>query len=111
MVEFDQAANGIIGLETSLPLALKLVHERVISMVRLVELMATGPARILGRDYGLQTGMDADVTVFAPDLEYTIDVEQFVSLSRNCPFNGWPVKGRAVMTIVGGRVVYELWAV
>jgi dihydroorotase len=108
MVEFDQAANGIIGLETSLPLALKLVHERVISMTRLVELMATGPARILGRDHGLHTGMAADVTVFAPDLEYTIDVDQFVSLSRNCPFNGWPVKGRAVMTIVGGRVVYEL---
>ena len=111
MVEFDQAANGIIGLETSLPLALKLVHERVISMARLVELMATGPARILGRDHGLQTGMAADVTVFAPDLEYTIDVEQFLSLSRNCPFNGWPVKGRAVMTIVGGRVVYELSSV
>ena len=108
MVEFDQAANGIIGLETSLPLTLKLVHDRVISMSRLVELMATGPARIIGRDHGLQTGMAADVTIISPDLEFTVDVDQFVSLSRNCPFNGWQVKGRAVMTIVDGRVVYEL---
>jgi dihydroorotase len=108
MVEFDQAANGIIGLETSLPLALKLVHERVISMARLVELMAAGPARILGREYGLHTGRAADVTIVAPDLEFTIDVDRFASLSRNCPFNGWQVKGRAVMTIVEGQVVYEL---
>jgi len=108
MVEFDQAANGIVGLETSLPLTLKLVHDRVISMSRLVELMATGPARILGREYGLQIGMAADVTIIAPDFKFTIDVERFVSMSRNCPFNGWQAKGRAAMTIVDGRVVYEL---
>jgi len=110
MVEFDQAANGIIGLETSLPLALKLVHDRVIRMERLVELMATGPARILGRDYGLQTGLTADVTLISPDLEFAVDVQQFESLSRNCPFDGWRAKGRAVMTIVAGKVVYELAA-
>ena len=107
-VEFDQAANGIIGLETSLPLTLKLVHDRVISMSRMVELMATGPARILGRTYGLQTGMAADVTVIAPDLDFTVDVDRFVSLSRNCPVHGWQVKGRAVMTIVEGQIIYEL---
>ena len=106
-VEFDHAANGIIGLESALPLALKLVHERVLSMARLVELMTSGPARILGQTYGLQTGLAADVTILAPDLEFTIDTSRFVSLSRNCPFNGWEVKGRAVMTIVDGRVVYE----
>ena len=108
LVEFDQAANGIIGLETSLPLALKLVHDRVISMERLVELMATGPARIIGREHGLRTGLTADVTLVSPDLEFTIDAARFESLSRNCPFDGWQVKGRAVMTIVAGRVVYEL---
>jgi dihydroorotase len=107
MVEFDQAANGIIGLETSLPLGMKLVHDRVISMSRLVELMAAGPARVLGIEHGLQTGMPADVTLIAPDLIYTIEAEKFLSLSRNCPFDGWQVKGRAVMTIVGGAVVYE----
>ncbi len=107
-VEFDQAANGIIGLETSLPLALQMVHDGVISMARLVELMATGPARVLGMQYGLQTGMAADVTIIAPDRAFTIDVDRFVSLSRNCPFNGWEAKGRALMTIVGGRVVHEL---
>ena len=107
-VEFDQAANGIIGLETSLPLMLKLVHERTITMPRLVELMATGPARILGLDHGLRTGLPADVTIVAPDLTFTVDADQFVSLSRNTPFNGWQMKGRAVMTIVGGRVIYEL---
>ena len=108
MVEFDQAANGIIGLETALPLALKLVQDRVISMARLVELMATGPARIIGRDCGLQTGMTADVTIISPDMVHTIDAEQFLSLSRNCPFDGWQVKGRAAMTIVGGQIVYAL---
>jgi dihydroorotase len=106
-VEFDQAANGIIGLETSLPLSLKLVHDRVISMTRLVDLMASGPARVLGREYGLQTGKPADVTLMAPDLDFTIDVDRFASLSRNCPFDGWQVRGRAVMTIVDGKVVYE----
>jgi dihydroorotase len=106
-VEFDQAANGIIGLETSLPLMLKLVHERIIGMPRLVELMATGPARILDLDHGLRTGLPADVTIIAPDLTFTVDADQFVSLSRNTPFNGWQMKGRAVMTIVGGHVVYE----
>jgi dihydroorotase len=55
----------------------------------------------------LQTGLAADVTILAPDLEFTIDTSRFVSLSRNCPFDGWEVKGRAVMTIVDGRVVYE----
>lgn len=107
-VEFDQAANGIIGLETSLPLALRLVHDGIISMPRLVELMATGPARILGKAHGLRTGLAADVTVMAPDLAFTVNVDQFQSLSRNCPFNGWQLRGRAVMTIVGGRVVYEI---
>ena len=107
-VEFDQAANGIVGLETSLPLMLKLVHEGIISMARLVELMAAGPAHILGVDCGLRTGLPADVTIIAPDLLYTVDADQFVSLSRNTPFNGWQLKGRAVMTIVGGHVVYEL---
>jgi dihydroorotase len=108
MVEFDQAANGIIGLETSLPLALKLVHEGVISMERLVTLMATGPARILGQEHGLRTGLAADVTLISPDLEVTIDAGRFVSLSRNCPFDGWQVKGRALMTIVSGQLVYAL---
>ncbi|MGD9330612.1 MAG: dihydroorotase [Desulfobacterales bacterium] len=108
MVEFDRAANGIIGLETSLPLSLKLVHERVINMARLVELMATGPARLLGLEHGLQTGMAAHLTLIAPELAFTVDVASFASLSRNCPFHGWPLKGRAVMTIVDGRVVYEL---
>jgi len=77
-------------------------------MERLMELMASGPARILGRDYGLQTGLAADVTLISPDLEFTVAADRFESLSRNCPFDGWQVKGRAVMTIVDGKVVYEL---
>jgi dihydroorotase len=70
--------------------------------------MTTGPARILGREHGLRTGLAADVTIVNPDLEFTIEADRFASLSRNCPFDGWHVKGRAVMTIVAGRVVYEL---
>ena len=107
---FDQAANGIIGLETSLALALGLVHAGVISLPRLVELMAVHPAAIIGVACGLQTGMPADITIIDPDSKHTVAAERFRSKSRNTPFDGQDLKGRAVATIVGGRVVFELSA-
>ena len=107
---FDQAANGIIGLETSLALSLGLVHAGVISLPRLVELMAVNPAAIIGVACGLQTGMPADITIIDPDSEHTVAAERFRSKSRNTPFDGQDLKGRAVATIVGGRVVFELSA-
>ena len=107
-VEFDQAQNGIIGLETSLGLALQLVHEGLLSLPRLVELMACNPARILGVTCGLNTGMPADVTIFDPERKCTVSAGNFMSKSRNTPFDGWELKGQAIVTIVEGHVVFEL---
>jgi dihydroorotase len=108
-VEFDRAMNGIIGLETSLPLSLALVREGVIDERRLVELMSVNPARILGLDAGtLSIGAVADVTVINPDLAFTYTADQVVSKSRNSPFLGSTLQGRAVVTIMGGRITHSL---
>lgn len=106
-VAFGSAANGIIGLETSLALSLRLVQEGVLSLAGLVEKMSTVPARILGLENGLRVGQTADVTIIDPDMEYTVKSGDFQSLSRNTPFEGWQLKGRPVLTMVGGRIVFE----
>ena len=106
-VAFSSAANGIIGLETAVSLSLRLVQEGVLSLDRLIEKMSTNPARILGLESGLRVGQPADITILDPDLEYTVNSENFQSLSRNTPFEGWQLKGRPIFTLVGGRVVYE----
>jgi len=108
-VEFDTAANGIIGLETALPLALELVRDGVIDPARLVELMAVNPARILGVEGGsLAPGAVADVTIIDPQRSFRYSVDQVVSKSRNSPFLDWTLTGRAVCTLVSGRVAYFL---
>lgn len=106
-VEFDRAANGIIGLETSLPLTLALVREGVISEARLVELMSSAPARILGVAGGsLGVGEVADITVIDPEREFCFTEEGIVSRSKNSPFLGWKFQGKAVLTLLGGRITY-----
>jgi dihydroorotase len=108
-VEFDKAPNGIIGLETALPLILKLVHEGGLPVDTAVHRLTVGPARILRLDKGhLSVGADADVTIIDPDLEFEVDPSKFYSKSRNTPFAGWKLKGRAVRTIVGGNTVFDL---
>lgn len=106
-VEFDQAANGIIGLETALPLSLRLAADGVLPLTDLIAKLTVVPARILGLPCGLIPGAAADITVIDPRRTWTVDAERFASLSRNCPFDGWPVTGRAVLTMVDGRIVYE----
>ncbi len=106
-VEFDRAANGIIGLETSLPLGLRLVGEGVLTIEQLIARMATGPARILGLPGGVRKGLPADLTLIDPQRDFTVAAEALQSKSRNTPFEGWSLKGKAVMTIVGGRIVYR----
>ena len=106
-IEFALAANGIIGLETSLSLGLTLVENSIISIIDLVEKMSTSPARILGLKSGLQIGSPADITIIDPDRPYEVDSNRFQSLSRNTPFDGWRLKGKAVLTMVGGKVVFE----
>jgi dihydroorotase len=83
------------------------VSEGVLSLSALIAKMSTAPARILGIPCGLRVGMPADVTLIDPDLEYTIEPSLFRSRSRNSPFLGMKVKGKAVMTIVAGRIVFE----
>ncbi len=108
-VEFDLAANGIIGLETSVPLTLALVREGLIDEKRFVELLSVNPAGILGVAGGsLATGVPADLTVIDPGLEFDYTQDTVVSRSRNSPFLGWHLQGRAVLTMVDGRVMYDL---
>ncbi len=108
-VEFDLAMNGIIGLETSLPLSLALVRDGLIDERRLIELMSVNPATILGLAAGsLSIGSAADITLINPDAAFTYTEDQVVSKSKNSPFIGRKLQGRAVLTVVGGRVTYDL---
>ncbi|CAG1011109.1 partial Dihydroorotase, partial [Anaerolineales bacterium] len=107
-VEFNEALNGIIGLETSLPLSLKLVEEGVVSLPALVEKMSCNPAKILDIDRGtLKPGTVADITVIDLNAVWTVEADKLASKSKNSPFLGWDVKGAAAYTIVGGGVVYK----
>jgi dihydroorotase len=110
-VEFDAAPFGIIGLETELGLFLDLlVHkQRKIDIARLIEMYTVEPARLLKINAGtLSIGAPADVTLIDPDLEWTVKIDKFESASRNSPFDGSKLKGRAVRTIVGGKTVWKL---
>ncbi len=107
-VALDKALNGIIGLETSLPLALRLVEGKVIDIMILVKKMSLNPATILSLDRGtLQTGKIADITIIDPDLEWIVDAEKLASKSKNTPWLGERMKGKAVYTIVSGKVVFN----
>ena len=106
--EFDRAMNGIIGLETSLPLSLALVREGVIEPLRLVELMSSAPARILKVAGGtLVEGSVADVTVIDTEKEFIFTKESILSKGKNSPFIDWKLQGKAVLTIMGGRVTHD----
>jgi dihydroorotase len=107
-VEFQDAPNGVIGLETMLPVSVtKLLVERDMPLRRLVELLTIGPARILQIPAGtLAPGANADVAVLDLDTPWVIQ-PPFASKSTNCPFVGWTVRGRAAFTLVGGRVVHS----
>lgn len=107
-VEFQYAPNGMIGIETVVPVAVTtLVNQHALPLSRLVELLSVGPARILGLEAGtLAPGQPGDVTVLDLETEYTVQSD-FLSNSRNCPFVGWPVRGRADYTLVDGRVVFD----
>ena len=107
-VEYTLASNGIIGLETSLPLSLALVAEKVLTLPQLVEKMSCNPAKILGLDRGsLSQGAVADITLIDPNAEWVVEADKLESKSKNSPFLGKKMKGRAAYTIVGGKVVYK----
>jgi dihydroorotase len=103
------AANGIVGLETSLGLTLELVNRGVIDASRMVTLMSLKPARLLRLDAQgtLAPGARGDITVIDPNAEWTVDPRKFISMSRNTPFTGRRLKGRAIYTIVSGEIVHS----
>jgi dihydroorotase len=106
-VEFDQAANGILGLQTAVPLTLKLVHDGIVSPMRWVESLTTQPARLLNLPLGtLQVGKDADVTLLQANEKWVLTEERILSKSINTPFLGWEFKGKIMATVVGGKIQY-----
>ncbi len=108
-VEYDDAAFGIIGLETQVPLGLELVRRGELKLETLVRAWTEGPARILGLDYhGLQEGAPADLAVVDEDFEWTVTEEELRSRSFNTPLAGRTLRGRAVLTLLAGRVVWDL---
>ncbi len=106
-VEFDRAPFGILGFETAVGLALELVHNGKISLMRMVELFTTGPARVLGVERKIAVGELADLTIFSPEFAWTYNVKDSASKSRNSPFDGRKFKGAPMATIVGGCVIYK----
>jgi dihydroorotase len=107
-VEFSMAANGIIGLETALPLTMALVREGIISPSQLVNLMSTQPAELLGVHGGsLQPGAVADLTIIDPEKVFRYSRESIISTSKNSPFIDWELQGKAVLTMLGGRITHN----
>ena len=107
-VEFNIALNGIVGLESALPLTLRLVDEGVLGLAEAVALLTVAPARALGIPRGtLELGASADVTLIDPQLKWTLEAAALHSKSKNTPFDGWQMKGAATHTILGGRLVYS----
>jgi dihydroorotase len=109
MRELDQAPNGVIGLETLLPVCVvALIEPGHLSWPQLIEKLTINPARVLSIDRGtLRPGAEADVTIIDPTAEWTIDPSRFRSKSRNSPYAGWKVRGRAWAVIVGGEMKVE----
>jgi dihydroorotase len=106
-VEFEQAAFGMIGLETAVPLSLALVRQGVLSPSRLVALLSARPAAIFGLPGGdLAPGRPADVTVIDPEARWTVSPERLRSRSKNTPFSGWELTGRTALTVVGGKLAF-----
>jgi dihydroorotase len=109
MRELDQAPNGIIGLETLVPICvMSLIEPGHLTWPQLIEKLTINPARVLGIDRGtLKPDAKADVTIIDPKAEWTIDPNLFRSKSRNCPFAGWKVRGRAHAVLLNGQVKYS----
>jgi dihydroorotase len=107
-VEFEYAASGITGLETSLALSMKLVDDGTLTMRDLILKMSINPAAILKIPKGnLKIGSDADITVIDPGKKWTVNRDSMRSKGKNTPFHGWCLKGKAILTVVGGEIKYR----
>jgi dihydroorotase len=107
-VEFEQAANGILGLQSAVPLTLQLVHENILSPLNWVRALTLNPAKLLNLPYGtLKPGSPADISIIDPNQEWKFTQDRIVSKSNNTPFLGWKLRGEVKTTIIDGRVVYS----
>lgn len=107
-VEFDKAAFGMIGLELAIPLTLNLVREGYLSIVEAIRKLSLNPYRILGLEGGsIEVGKKADITIIDPEIEWEVNPSEILSKGKNTPFLNKVMKGRAIYTIVEGRVVFE----
>ncbi|MCH7499284.1 MAG: dihydroorotase [Nitrospinae bacterium] len=106
--DYHSACFGIVGLETALPLSLRLVDEKILTLPQLVAKLTSRPAEIFKLDQGaLGVGKQADVVVFDPHHEYRVEASRFKSKSKNSPFDGWQVRGQVRHTIFNGKVIYS----
>ena len=107
-VEFEMVANGILGLQTTVPLVLELVHQKKLTLHRMIEALTSGPAQVLGNSKigNLRIGSHADFTIMNLDQEWTLNPSDVVSKSLNSPFLGRKFKGKVTHTIVGGQIKY-----
>jgi dihydroorotase len=107
-VEFAIAMNGIIGLESLLPLSLKLVEDGVIDLNRMISLLTVQPSRVIGIDRGtLSVGAIADIALIDPEFEWEFIPKNLLSKSKNTPFAGWKMRGAAIRTLLAGKTVFE----
>jgi dihydroorotase len=107
-VEFNIAANGLVGLETTLPLTLKLVEKGVLSLNDAIARLTCRPSKVLNIPRGtLKKGVPADVTIIDPNLKWTVVASKLNSKAKNTPFDGWEMKGAATYTVLGGKIVYQ----
>jgi dihydroorotase len=107
-VEFSKACFGIVGLETALPLTLKMVDEKIISLEKAIDMLTFQPSQLFKLDKGtLGIGKAADITLFDEKMEYTIDPSQFKSRSKNSPYKDWKVRGKVLRTLVNGKTVFK----
>ncbi|OPY79963.1 MAG: Dihydroorotase [Syntrophorhabdus sp. PtaU1.Bin153] len=107
-VEFDIATFGISGLETAFALSLGLVHQGVLTLHELFRKLTVNPAKLLGLPYGeIKAGKIADLMVFNPEIEWTVDRNSFFSKGKNTPFHGWELKGKNLLTIADGKIAYR----
>lgn len=109
-LDFVAAPFGIVGLDIALALFVKaLITPGHLDWPRMIAMLTINPAKILGINKGtLAVGADADVTIIAPDLAWTVDISQFRSKSRNCPYDGWQLVGKPIHTIVGGQTMHDI---
>lgn len=107
-VEFDHAANGVVGLEILLPLTLQLVHDGLLDLPTAIAKITSEPARILRLSAGrLEVGVPADLVVIDPTQEWVVSSDTLLSKSKNVAFEGWTMRGRAIVTLVDGRIVHD----